>query len=92
MSDVAEELFQAMLVRQRLLESASRELHDGFVSEAVRDLIDLLRFFQRQDERVIQLHAECHGLIAHCTKVLALAQDARPRTVILEPPSPPKET
>lgn len=49
------------------------------------DVLDTLKQIQRHDEGLIQLHAECHGLIEYCRKVISADAMRRPITVPVTP-------
>ncbi len=81
----AEELHGRMMVRARLIDRARQELHDGFIAEAVNDVLAVLDHVQENEVRLLELHAECHGLIEYCRKVLAQEAMRRPVSIIVEP-------
>lgn len=78
-----DELSNSMMVRQRFLESARRELRDGFVSEALHDIVAMLDHFQDNERRLLELHAECRGMIELCQKAIASEELRRPMVVTL---------
>lgn len=81
-SEVLEEECGRSLERRRLLHQASKELQDGFLAEALHDLLRAVEMLSASEERVMQLYAECHAMIAHCGKILET--DAMRRPVVLQ--------
>lgn len=75
---VLDEEYRRSIERQRHLRAAKRELDDGFVAEAMTDLIRVVEMLSASEERVMRLHAECFAMLEHAGKILALDASLRP--------------
>ncbi len=81
---VLEEEYGRSIERQRYLHAAKRELEDGFVAEAVTDLIRVVELLSASEELVMRLHAECFAMVEHAGKILALDASLRPTIIKLD--------
>jgi hypothetical protein len=69
--------------RRELLDSARRELQDGFLAEAIGDLLQCVRPLSHAEETVMQVHAECVAMIESSRKVLELDASLRPVQILI---------
>ncbi len=83
---LAEEYHRSEM-RRDLLHRAKRELADGFLAEAIHDLLHAVEMLSNSEERVMRLHAECYSMIEHAGKILALDAMKRPVVIQLDGPS-----
>lgn len=86
--DVLDEEHHRSIERQRFLHHAKRELDDGFIMEAMTDLIHVVELLSASEDRVMRLHAECFAMLEHAGKILALDASLRPVVVKLETEMP----
>jgi hypothetical protein len=89
--EVLEEEYALMRARHELLHHAKQELRDGFVAEAVYDLISVVRMLSDSEERVMRLHAECAAMLKQAGKILELDAMRRPVVIQLATDSPSEE-
>ena len=89
---VLEEQYHRSLIRQKLLHGAKRELEDGFVSEAVSDLLRVVEMLSDSEERVMRLHAECFAMLEQASKILELDAMRRPVVIHMSTDSTPNHT
>lgn len=86
--DVLYEEHHRSIERQRFMHHAKRELDDGFIMEAMTDLIHVVELLSASEDRVMRLHAECFAMLEHAGKILALDASLRPVIVKLETEMP----
>lgn len=81
----AEELSNALMVRARLIERARKALRGDDLQGAIVDVLNCLEHIQAHEEELLRLHAECHGLVEYCGKLLSQDAIRRPVSIIVEP-------
>jgi hypothetical protein len=84
-----EELHSRAEYRKDLLHRARRELEDGFIAEALGDLLHVVESLSASEERVMQLRAECFSMLEHSAKILDLDQRLRPIVISADVPASP---
>ena len=78
---IADELNNALVVRRALIDRARHSLRREDLAGALLDVFDVLEHLQKNDESLLRLHADCHGLIEYTLKVLERDLVARPVVV-----------
>ncbi len=72
------ELSNAMMVRKRLIERARQSLRENDMALAMVDVLGCLENIQDNERRLLELHAECLGMIQLCHKAVEMEVLRRP--------------